>query len=217
VKRVLCVSSMLALAACTGQLFQSKAAAPSVYLLSINAGTARPDAAPPIPADLTVLRPRVRTGLDTDLIAVLYPDRRLAYVAGARWSGPLDEVVQDLALQAFRAHANLRNVHADVSSFGGGYWLEIEVADFQAEYSAAPAASGGIDSGAPTVHVHLLGVLGGSGDRRVLGHLEANERRPAAENRVGAIVEAYDQAVDAALAHLVAETTATLSGNLERR
>jgi len=217
VRRLLGVSSMLVLAACTGQLFQSKSAAPSVYLLSVPAGAAGPEARPEIPADLTVQRPRVRTGLDTDLIAVLYPDRRLAYLAGARWSGPLDEVVQDLALQAFRAHANLRNVHADVSSFGGSYWLEIEVADFQAEYPAGPGASGGIDSGAPTVHVHLLGVLGGSGDRRVLGHFEANERRPAADNRLGAIVEAYDRAVDAALAHLVVETSAALSGDLAHR
>jgi ABC-type uncharacterized transport system auxiliary subunit len=217
VKRLLCASSMLALAACTGQLFQSKAAAPSVYLLSVNAGTARPEAGAELPVDLTVLRPRVRTGLDTDLIAVLYPDRRLAYVADARWSGPLDEVVQDLALQAFRAHATLRNVHADASSFGGGYWLEIEVADFQAEYLARPGEAGGTDSSAPMVHVHLLGVLGRSGDRGVLGHFEANERRPAAESRLGAIVEAYDQAVDAALAHLVAETTAALSGDLAHR
>ena len=188
-----------------------------MYLLSVKAGTAGPEAAPELPVDLTVLRPRVRTGLDTDRIAVLYPDRRLSYLADARWSGPLDEVVQDLALQAFRAHAALRNVHADASSFGGGYWLEIEVADFQAEYSARPGEAGGIDSGAPVVHVHLLGVLGGSGDRSVLGHFEANERRPAAENRLGAIVEAYDQAVDAALAHLVAETAAAVSGNLAHR
>jgi cholesterol transport system auxiliary component len=207
---------MLVLAACTGQLFQSKSAAPSVYLLSVQAGAAASEAGAEMPADLTVQRPRVRTGLDTDLIAVLYPDRRLAYVAGARWSGPLDEVVQDLALQAFRAHANLRNVHADVSSFGGSYWLEIEVVDFQAEYPAGAGVSG-IDSGAPTVHVHLLGVLGGSGDRRVLGHFEANERRPAAENRLSAIVEAYDQAADAALAHLVAETSAALRGDLAHR
>jgi cholesterol transport system auxiliary component len=212
-RRLLCVCSIFALAACTGQLFQSKTAAPSVYLLSVKPGTAGAE----IPADLTVLRPRVRTGLDTDLIAILYPDRRLAYVAGARWSGPLDEVVQDLALQAFRAHANLRNVHADASSFGGSYWLEIEVTDFQAEYSAGPAVSAGIDSAAPTVHVHLIGTLGAAGDRRVLGHFEADERQPAAENRLGTIVEAYDQAVDAALSQLVAETTATLSGNLERR
>ena len=216
-KRLLCASSMLALAACTGQLFQSKTAAPSVYLLSVKSGTAGSEATAELPVDLTVLRPRVRTGLDTDLIAVLYPDRRLTYIADARWSGPLDEVVQDLALQAFRAHATLHNVHADASSFGGSYWLEIEVVDFQAEYPARPAEAGGIDSGAPMVHVHLLGVLGESGDRSVLGHFEANERRPAAENRLSAIVEAYDQAVDAALAHLVAESSAALSVNLARR
>lgn len=216
-KRLLCVSSILALAACTGQLFQSKTAAPSVYLLSLQAATAAPEAAAELPVDLTVLRPRVRTGLDTDLIAVLYPDRRLAYIADARWSGPLDEVVQDLVLQAFRAHATLRNVHADASSFGGSYWLEIEVADFQAEYLTRPGGAGGIDSGAPVVHVHLLGVLGRSADRGVLGHFEANERRPAAENRLGAIVAAYDQAVDAALAHLVAESNAVLSVDLARR
>jgi ABC-type uncharacterized transport system auxiliary subunit len=212
VRRLLCASSIFALAACTGQLFQSKTEAPAVYLLSLQAGTAGAQ----IPADLTVVRPRVRTGLDTDLIAVLYPDRRLAYVAGARWSGPLDEVVQDLALQAFRAHANLRNVHGDASAFGTGYWLEIEVADFQAEYPSSPAGSG-MDAAAPTVHVHLLGVVGGSGDRRVLGRFEANERQRAADNRLGAIVEAYNQAADAALTHLVAETTETLSRNLERR
>lgn len=208
-KPLLCVCSIFALAACSGQLFQSKTAAPTVYLLSVKPGTAGPQ----IPADLTVLRPRVRTGLDTDHIAVLYPDRRLTYVAGARWSGPLDEVVQDLALQAYRARGNLRNVHADASSFGGSYWLEIEVTDFQAEYSA----SSGIDSAAPTVHVHLFGALGGAGDRRVLGHFEADVRQAAAANRLGAIVEAYDEAADAALSRLVAETTATLSGNLERR
>jgi ABC-type uncharacterized transport system auxiliary subunit len=51
----------------------------------------------------------------------------------------------------------------------------------------------------------------------VLGHFEADERQPAAANRLGAIVEAYDEAVDAALARLVDETTATLSGSLEHR
>ena len=85
---------------------------------------------------------------------------------------------------------------------------------FRPNTPPAREASGGIGSAAPTIHVHLLAVLGGSRDRRVLGHFEANERRPAAENRVAAIVEAYDQAVDAALAHLVVETSAVLSGDL---
>jgi len=86
-----------------------------------------------------VIRPRVRAGLDTDRIAALYPDRRLEYFADARWSGPLDEVIQQLVVQQFHATANLRNVSVEASVFASNYWLEIEVADFQAEYSAGAA------------------------------------------------------------------------------
>ncbi len=204
-KRVLSLASVLALAAC-GSLFQSKAPPPSLYLLSFKSNA--PSGAE-IPVDLAVLRPRVRIGLGTDYIAVLYPDRRLDHFAGARWSGPLDEVVQDLALQAFRARANFRTVRTDTSAFGSGYWLEIDVADFQAEYP--------IGGGPPSVHVHLLGRLGRSGDRRLLGEFDADERQPATDNRLTAIVEAYNQAADTALAAIVAATTEAVNGNLERR
>ncbi len=203
-RRLLCAICALALAACGGSLFQSKAPPASVYLLS--AGAAAPSGAE-IPADLAVLKPRVRTGLDSDLIAVLYPDRRLDYFAGARWSGPLDEVVQDLALQEFRARARLHSVHAESSVFGSGYWLEIDVVDFQAEYSAH-AGDGG--NSAPTVHVHLLGRVGNSADRRILGQFEADDRQRAADNRLTAIVEAYNRAADNALGRIVADTAETL-------
>src|SRR5580692_6450196 len=139
-----CISAVLgavlaaALGACTGSFFKSSAPPTSTYLLSVTAAGQAGAAA--IPADLTVLMPRVRTGLDNDRIAALYPDRRLDYYAAARWSGPLDEVVQDLALQAF--HGRFRNVGTDTSAFRGGYWLELEVVDFQAEYTgSAPAAA----------------------------------------------------------------------------
>jgi len=205
----------LALAAC-GSLFQSKVPPTSTYLLSVKTGAA---VGAEVPVDLAVLKPQVRTGLDTDLIAALYPDRRLDYFAQARWSGPLDEVVHDLALQAFRAHANLRTVQAEASVFGSGYWLEIDVADFQAEYPAGPGAGGPgtTGTGAPTIHVHLLGSVGAAADRRVLGRFEADVRQPAAENRLTAIVEAYNQAADTALAKIVADTTATLNRTSERR
>jgi ABC-type uncharacterized transport system auxiliary subunit len=175
-----------------------------VYLLSVAPVPGGAD----IAADITLLRPRVRPGLDTTLIAALYPDRRLEHFAHARWSGPLDEVVQDLALQAFRADAHAHHVHTEVSSFGTGYWLEIDVVDFQAEYAADENAAGG--SSPPTIHVHLIARLGTSGDRRVLGELEADVRQPAAANRMSAIVDAYDRAAAAALAKIVSETGETL-------
>jgi ABC-type uncharacterized transport system auxiliary subunit len=214
------VLAAIGLTACTGSLFQSKAAPPTVYLLSPGMGSAASGApaagasaagtpAAIIPADLTVLKPRLRPGLESDRIAVLYPDRHLDYFAGARWSGPLAEVLQDLAVQEFRAHANLRSVSGDASVFASAYWLEIEVTEFQAEYASAAAA--------PTVHVHFLARLGGSGDRRILGQFEANAQQPAVENRLTAIVDAYARAADAAWVEIVAHADETLAKISEAR
>jgi len=192
------------LGACTGSFFKSNAPPISTYLPSVQAES-QPGAVA-IPADLTVLLPRVRTGLDNDRIAALYPDRRLDYFAAARWSGPLDEVVQDLALEAF--HGRFRNVGTDSSAFRGGYWLELEVVDFQAEYtgSAAPAAAA-----APTAHVHLHARVGTGVDRRVLGEFDADARQAAAENRLAAVVAAYEAAAQRALGEIVEQSTQTLA------
>jgi ABC-type uncharacterized transport system auxiliary subunit len=162
-----------------------------------------------MPIDLAVLKPRLRIGLESDRIAVLYPDRRLDYFADARWSGPLGEVLQDLVLQEFHSRANLRTVSSDASVFSSTYWLEIEVTDFQAEYASAAAA--------PTVRVHFLARLGSSGDRRILGQYDAGAEQPAADNRLTAIVDAYSRAADAALTEIVAHVDETLARASEVR
>jgi cholesterol transport system auxiliary component len=205
-KRLLAAAfSMLSLAGCGGSLFRSHAPAATTYQLSV----ALPPVAAPIAADLSVPAPRVRSGLDNDRIAALYPDRRLDYFAAARWSGPLDEMLLDMTLQAFRGTGALRNVDSDASAFRGGYWLEIDVVDFQAEY---PETIGE----APTVHVHLVGRIGG-GDRHLLGDIDVETRQRAANNRLTAVIDAYNQAADQALGKIVAETSETLRRNLESR
>ena len=57
------------------------------------------------------------------------------------------------------------------------------------------------------MHVHLVGRIGGGGDRHLLGQVDADTRQRAASNRLTAVVEAYNQAADQALAKVVAETT----------
>jgi cholesterol transport system auxiliary component len=215
---VLAAGLTLSLAACTGSLFKSKAAPPTVYLLSAPApapapapAAAAPAAGAPagggpsgeIPVDLAVLRPKLRPGLESDRIAVLYPDRRLDYFADARWSGPLGEVLQYFAVQEFHSRAHLRTVSGDASVFASAYWLEIEVTDFQAEYTSATSA--------PTVHARFLARIGSSGDRRILGQFTADAQQPAADNRLTAIVDAYARAADAALSKIVADADATLA------
>ncbi len=189
------------LCACSGSFFKSSAPPTSTYLLSVKADAQAGAVA--IPADLTVLMPRVRTGLDNDRIAALYPDRRLDYFAAARWSGSLDEVVQDLALEAF--HGRFRNVGTDTSAFRGGYWLELEVVDFQAEYSGSAADT------RPTAHVHLHARVGNGIDRRVLGEFDADARQAALENRLAAVVAAYEAAAQQALSEIVDSSTRTLA------
>jgi cholesterol transport system auxiliary component len=212
VQRALVVPA-LCLAACTGSLFRSHAASPTAYMLS--AGRPAPGApaaggpAAEIPVDLAVLKPKARAGLESDRIAVLYPDRRLDYFADARWSGPLGEVLQELAVQEFHSHAHLRTVSGDASVFASAYWLEIEITDFQAEYTSAAAL--------PTVRVSLRARLGSSGDRHLVGQFSATAQKPAAENRLSSIVDAFASAADASLAEIAAQAGEKLAGVSEAR
>ena len=210
-KRILlrsrCIAALVPLLAggCTGSLFQTKAVPPTMYLLS--AGNASPAAdttaaSGELTVDLAILKPRVRAGLDTDRIAALYPDRRLDYFADARWSGPLDEVMQDLIVQVFHTRAGMRNVSGDASAFASAFWLEVTVTDFEAEYRNAAAA--------PTVRVHLQARIGSSAERRIIARFDADAEQPAAENRMTSIVAAYNLAANAALAQLAANCTAAL-------
>jgi cholesterol transport system auxiliary component len=219
VQRALVVPA-LCLAACTGSLFRSHATPPTAYMLSAGpashgepapaAGRPAPGApAAETPVDLAVLKPKARAGLESDRIAVLYPDRRLDYFADARWSGPLGEVLQELAVQEFHSHANLRTVSGDASVFASAYWLEIEITDFQAEYTSAATV--------PTVRVSLRARLGSSGDRHLLGQFAATALKPAAENRLSSIVDAFANAADASLAEIAAQAGEKLARVSEAR
>jgi ABC-type uncharacterized transport system auxiliary subunit len=202
----------LVLAGC-GSLFKNQTAPPTMYWLSatpppsaaaLQANPADPAGVPV--ADLAVFKPRVRAGLDTDRIAALYSDRRMEYFADVRWSGPLDDVMQDLAVQAFHSRPGMRNVSTDASAFPSAYWLEIEVVDFQAEYGAPDAA--------PTVHVHLLARIGNSADRQILGRFEPDVHETAAGNRMSAIIDAYNHAAAKALNEIAAGAGVALNPKL---
>jgi cholesterol transport system auxiliary component len=214
--RSLCNSATLLLlpllaGGCTGSLFQTKAVPPTMYLLSAGGSSPLTAGAAPageLAADLAILKPRVRAGLDTDRIAAVYPDRRLDYFADSRWSGPLDEVIQDLVVQVFHTRAGMRNVSGDASAFASAYWLEITVTDFEAEYRQAGAA--------PTVRVHFQARIGSSAERRIIARFEADAEQPAGENRMTGIVAAYNQAANTALMQLATNCVAALGSDVAR-
>ena len=147
------------------------------------------------PATLQVLRPRAAPGLDTDGIALTRSAQRLDYYAASRWPAPLPEFIQALAIEALRATGKFRSVQPDGAAFVAEELLQLEIRRCQADY---------VGDGPPVVHVQLLATLGRRADRSVLASVSAEGSAPAAENRMQAVVAAFQSAVGSALGELAA-------------
>lgn len=187
------------LAGCSG--FSSHSDVTQIYLLQ-----------PELPAsaaatvggagNLVVLRPLVAPGLANERIALTHADGRLDYYQASRWPAELPEVMQTLAIDALRTRGRFASVQGDATPSLAGYALLIEVRHFEAQYPGADTGSGAL----PTAQVTLVGTLISRADRTVLASFTAEGSAPAAANRMGAVVRAFDQALGQALQQLVENT-----------
>lgn len=186
---------------CTSGLFKSEQAASVVYQLRPAAGDALQ---PAVDADLAVLRPFTRPGLESDRIVVALPDRRLDAYTGSRWSAPLPDMVQSLLLDEFRARNGWKNVLLDRGEFRGRYVLQTEIRDFQAEYVAVGQA--------PVVRVTLRGELGRAPTRTPVATLVGTGEVRAAADRMSEVIAAFEQAYAQAAAQVAAGAHAAALG-----
>jgi ABC-type uncharacterized transport system auxiliary subunit len=188
---VLAAAALWALAGCGG--LHSDRPAVQVYTLDPAHADSKPD---PVAgaASLLVSRPQAAPGLDTDGIALRRSAQRLDYYAASRWPAALPDFLQSLVVEALRASGKYRSVQSDRAAFSADRILQIDIRRFQAEYAA---------EGAPVVRVQLLATLGKRDDRSVVATVEAESSAPATENRMQAVVAAFQSATAAALADLV--------------
>jgi cholesterol transport system auxiliary component len=121
---------------------------------------------------------------------------KAAYIAQSRWVAPAEVLFDQAVSQAFDASP----VHLIARGQQGraAYALRLDVRNFETRYNAGPNA-------APTVVVHLHAALTRA-DQSSVGETEFEAKVPAADNRVGEIVSAYDKAVGDVLGRLVAWT-----------
>jgi len=127
-------------------------------------------------------------------------DSQTAYIAQSRWVAPASVLFDEAAARAFETAGApfhlLRRGDVGMAPFT----LRLDVETFEADYGPAW-------SGSPTVVVRVRALLTGPP-----GHAPAAQvfesRQPAEENRVGAIVRAYDAATSQALGQVVGWTTA---------
>jgi cholesterol transport system auxiliary component len=189
----------LALAACGG-VFESSLAPPQTYVLRLP--TPAGSAAEPTAGTLLVLRPEAGPGLESERIALLRSDRRLDYYAASRWAAPVPDLVESVLVDALRGTGRFAAVLDDASPFAPRYDLRVTLRRFEADYTAG---------GEPTVQVVFECTLGRRRDRTLLSSFTASGSARASDDRLGAVVAAFETATGSAVNEIIAATGAAIA------
>jgi len=107
-----------------------------------------------------------------------------AYIAGARWVSPATDLYMESLENAFAAQATRVRLIGPRELTRGERSLDIDIRAFEARYEAPGAV--------PTVVVTARARLLTLPDRTVAAERTFTVQQPASENRVSAIVEAFD-------------------------
>ena len=196
--------TMLGAAGC-GSLLDTDLPASTSYVLAPAAasstGIARSE------ADLSIGRPDLAPGLDSERIAVL-KGRQLDYYRGAVWGGRMTEMVQTLLVDSFEDQQLFRSVTSEQSRVAGEYVLDVSVRDFQAEYAGA--------SEAPTAHVTILGRLIRVTDRQLVETFAATAQSKANDNRMSDVAAAFETAAHKVVLELAQKTAAAVAADTSK-
>lgn len=126
-------------------------------------------------------------------------DGEVAYVAETRWVAPAAVLWDEAVLAAFDADPGPVRLISRGEPATAAYVLRLDVRNFEARYTNGPKA-------APTVVVRVRASMTKS-DRAIAAERIFEQQVTASDNRVGAIVPAYDRAVAGVLKDVVAWTT----------
>ena len=189
------------LAGCGG-VFDSDLPAAQAYILRIPPRAAAPLSTSPF-GSVLVQRPEAGPGLDSDRIALLRSDNRFDFYAASRWAAPAPDLVESVIVEALRSTGSYAAVFDDTAPFAPRYNLRVTLRRFEADYS-----SGGR---APTVHVVLDCTVGRHRDRELLASFTAQGSAVASEDRLTAVVAAFEAATAMALGQLEQSTAAAVA------
>jgi cholesterol transport system auxiliary component len=124
---------------------------------------------------------------------------KAAYIAESRWVGPASVLFDQAVAEAFDASPVRLIARGQQGRFA--YALRLDVRNFEARYDAGPDA-------APTVVVRVHAALNRA-DQSIVGEQMFEAKATAADNRVGAIVAAYNAALGEVLGKIVGWTQAS--------
>jgi ABC-type uncharacterized transport system auxiliary subunit len=196
----------LALAGCGG-LLETTLPAPQAYVLRLPAAIA-PAHAAPLPGALLVQRPEPGPGLDSDKIVLLRSDHRFDFFAASRWAAPAPDLVESLIVDVLGAGGKFAGVYDDASPYAPRYNLRCGLRRFEADYTRGGSA--------PTVFATLDCTVGRHRDRELLATFRAEGSAVAAEDRLNAVVAAFDRATATALGEIERAVVAAIERDAGR-
>ncbi|HXS87746.1 MAG TPA: ABC-type transport auxiliary lipoprotein family protein [Steroidobacteraceae bacterium] len=204
-RRAVLAVAMLACGGC-GSLLKTELPPSTSYVLASapagSSGVTRSD------ADLSIGRPDLAPGLDTERIAVL-KGRQLDYYRGAQWGGRATEIVQTLMVESFEDQQLFRSVTTEQSRVSSDYVLDVSVRDFQAEYVS--------DNDAPTAHVTIVGRLIRVKDRQLVETFAATAQSKASDNRLSEVAAAFETAAQKVVLELAQKTSTAISADAQSK
>ncbi|MEJ0065811.1 MAG: ABC-type transport auxiliary lipoprotein family protein [Caulobacteraceae bacterium] len=119
---------------------------------------------------------------------------QVAYVADGRWASPANQLFDEAVAHGFAAPGDAARL---VGSTGkADYRLRLVVSRFEARYPSGPTS-------APTVVIVVRAILDRQTDLSNIATQEFEAEVPATDNRVGPIVQAFDQAATKVVGDLV--------------
>jgi cholesterol transport system auxiliary component len=136
-----------------------------------------------------------------DRLMTISVDNKIEYVAQTRWAAPAVTLFDEAVLNAFDTGAVRTRLVSRGEPARSDYALRLDVRNFETRYDQGSKA-------APLVVVRARALLTRD-NRNVAGEQIFEAQVRASDNRVGAIVPAYDAALSQVLAKLVAWADAT--------
>lgn len=155
-----------------------------------------------VPPTLQLPRPQADPGLATELITLVQSDHRMDRYADSSWAGALPDVVETLAIDTLRASGDWSAVHDAPSPFTSDYLLQINIRRFEADYTSGAAN--------PKVYVTLDCTIARRIGRELLTSFVAEGVADAQENRMSAVVSAFEKAANQALATMAERSAAAV-------
>ena len=173
----LIVALSLGLSACISVNLGGRPPA-TVFMLEAPEGQMKAPAGDPRNRAVVVVpKPEVPAALATDRIALMFEqDRRMDYYADAKWSGKLDDLVQEFVIN--RAQQKLPGTVVGKPGLASGdYRLAVKVTSLEPVYKGAADAP-------PRLDVEMTVTVIGLPDERVRGQFTVKKSAPASENRL---------------------------------